>query len=211
MHPQVDEYFVKLKQWHDELQELRSLLLDTELVEEYKWRAPCYTLDGKNVVILASFKEACMISFFKGTLLKDPKGLLQKPGENTQAARVVRFSSVAEVLKQKSSIKKLIQEAIAVEKSGEKVAKTTEAEPVPEELHAAFQQHPALEKAFEALTPGRQRAYLMHFAAAKQSKTRTARIEACTERILDGKGLHDCTCGLSKRMPGCDGSHKSLA
>lgn len=211
-NPQVDDYFAKLKTWGAELVELRAIVLGAGLTEAWKWRAPCYTLDGANVAILHHFKESCGIGFFKGALLKDPKGLLVKPGENSQAARVVRFTDVAEIVKNKPALRALIKNAIEVEAAGLKVErdKDTPLE-LPEELEARFEDDPALQAAFEALTPGRRRAYAMHFAAAKQSTTRVARIDKCAPRILDGKGLNDCVCGLTKKPPGCDGSHKSLA
>jgi uncharacterized protein YdeI (YjbR/CyaY-like superfamily) len=211
LHPEVDTFLRTTKQWQDELAELRSVVLETALLEEWKWRQPCYTFEGNNVVILGGFKDHCVLSFFKGALLKDPKGILEKPGENTRAARVVPFTSVAEVKKLAKVLRAYIAEAIEIEKAGLKVdfEEGREVE-LPAELVAVMDERADFEKAFNALTPGRQRAYLLHFNSAKQSATRTARIEKCMPRIFDGKGLNDCTCGLSKKMPGCDGSHKSL-
>ena len=209
MHADVDKYLKAGKPWQAELHELRELLLATELEEAFKWKAPCYTLEGKNVAMLAAFKKDCALSFFKGALLEDPEGLLEKPGENTQSARVIRFTDVSRVTRNKSAIKKLITQAIEVERAGQKVDPTQAYDfALPEELEAKLDAMPALAEAFAALTPGRQRAYAMFFAAAKQSTTRIARIEKYTPQILDGKGMNDCTCGLSKRMPACDGSHK---
>ncbi len=207
--PEVDAFLKQSADWRDELTALRGIVLECGLTEAWKWRAPCYTVDDGNVVILGRLKDGCTLSFFKGALLKDPKHLLEKPGPNTQAARVMRFTDVSKIKKLTPTLKALIREAAALEKSGAKV-ETGNAPKLdtPDELQSRFDEDPAFHEAFEALTPGRQRAYLMHFAAAKQSATRASRIDKCTARILDGKGLNDCTCGLSKRMPACDGSHK---
>ncbi len=211
MNPEVDTFLKRAKKWHEEMGTLRNILLNTPLTEEIKWRMPCYTLDQKNVVMIAGFKDYCALSFFKGALLKDPKGILRKPGENTQSGRLIRFTSVQEINELEPVLEAYLAEAIAVEKAGLKVdtSKDTERD-YPEELQNMLDANPALNTAFEGLTPGRKRAYVMHIAAAKQSKTRVARIEKYVPRILDGKGMHDCTCGLSKRMPNCDGSHKQL-
>ncbi|TWT90340.1 hypothetical protein Mal64_07280 [Pseudobythopirellula maris] len=201
-NPQVDAYFKSLKHWRDELEELRAIALDRDLTEELKWRSPCYTVEGKNVAILGGFKEFCTISFFKGALLKDHKGLLDKPGKNSRAARLIRFTSVGEIVRLRPAIEACLREAIAAERAGLKVEVDQGAAlELPAELVARFDESPALRTAFEALTPGRQRGYAMHFAAAKQSKTRTARIEKYEPRILQGKGFHDCTCGLTKSRP----------
>lgn len=152
-----------------------------------------------------------MLSFFKGSLLKDPQGILTKPGENSRAARVIRFASVQDIERVERTLMAYINEAINVEKAGLKVDFAQDAElPIPEEFQEQLDEMPALQEAFDALTPGRQRAYLLHFAGAKQSKSRADRVRKCTPRILDGKGLNDCVCGLSKRLPACDGSHKSI-
>ncbi|MCA9240635.1 MAG: YdeI/OmpD-associated family protein, partial [Planctomycetales bacterium] len=204
-------YLNKSDKWRLELKELRSLLLDCGLVEEYKWRAPCYTFEGSNVAILAALKNCCTLSFFKGALLKDPRGVLGKPGENTRAARVIRFAEVQEIIDLRPVLHAYLQEAIKIEQAGLKV--DTQAEQpldLPTELQVKLDALPALKRAFAALTPGRQRAYLLFFSAAKQSKTRAARVDQYTQRILNGKGLNDCVCGLSKKPPGCDGSHKQL-
>jgi uncharacterized protein YdeI (YjbR/CyaY-like superfamily) len=168
------------------------LVLDAGLTEECKWGVPCYTINGGNVVIIHSFKEYCALLFFKGALLKDAKGLLIQQTENVQAGRQLRFTDVRDIVKLKTTIKAYLQEAIAVEKAGLKVAMKPTAEfAMPDEFQAKLDESPALKTAFEALTPGRQRAYLLHFAAAKQAKTREARIEKCTPQILNGKGLLD--------------------
>jgi len=210
MNPDVDEYLSKARQWQEELVTLRAIVLDTPLTEEWKWRAPCYTFQKKNVALIGAFKDNCVLSFFKGALLKDDLDILTKPGENTQAARVVRFTSLQEIIELEPVLKAYIAEAIEVEKAGLKVDVKKEAEPIPAEFQKKLDESPALQTAFEALTPGRQRGYLMHFSAAKQSKTREARVEKYIPQILDGKGIHDCTCGLSQKLPACDGSHKSI-
>lgn len=193
------------------MEQLRLLLLDCGLTEEFKWRNPCYSFQGNNVVLIGSFKEYCALSFFKGTLLQDSNGLLSKPGENSQAVRFFKFTNLEEIIEQKSIIKAYIYEAIEIEKAGLKVIfkSNTELELVAE-LQIALDKNPSLKIAFKALTPGRQRAYNLYFSAAKQSKTRETRIENYIPRILNGKGINDCTCGLSKKMPNCDGSHKYI-
>ena len=192
MNPKVDGYIRKNKKWGDELQKLRTIVLNSPLTEEVKWRVPCYTLEGKNIVFLGAFKESCVLSFVKGVLLKDAKGILTQPGEQTQGVRVVRFTSVREIAALERVLKAYILEAIDVENSGVKVPmiKITE-RPVPDELQKKLDELPALKAAFHALTAGRQRAYLMFIAGAKQSATREARVEKHIQRILDGKGLDD--------------------
>ncbi len=181
------------------------------LGEELKWGAPCYVHEKTNVIIIHGFKDYFALMFFKGALMKDPQNLLHKPGENTQSGRQIRLTSMDEMLGQEEVLRAYIQHAIEVEKAGEKViTKKTEEYPVPSELEESFAENSDLRHAFYGLTPGRQRAYLMHFAEAKQSATRKARIEKYTQRILNGKGILDCWCGLSKRMPTCDGSHRQL-
>lgn len=211
MNPKVDEYLQGLEKWRNELLELRAIALDCGLSEEWKWRQPCYAFDKRNVVIISGLKDYCSLSFFNGALLKDPHGMLVKPGENTRAGRLIRFSSLGEIKKLKAVLKAYILEAVELEKAGVKVDfKETADLEMPEELETRLDASPVFREAFEALTPGRQRAYILHISAAKQSKTREARIEKCKPRILDGKGLNDCTCGHSKRMPACDGSHRFL-
>ncbi len=205
----ANEYFEKAKQWRDELNALRKVVLECGLTEEFKWRVPCYTSEEKNIVVVSSMKEACVLSFFKGALLPDPEGVLIQPGENTQSGRVIRFRNKKEIISMKPLIKQYVKAAVEIEKSGAKVDfKTTGEYPAPEEWEQALAQMPEVKTAFEKLTPGRQRAYLLHFSGAKQADTRQARIEKYIPRILDGKGFHDCVCGHSKKMPLCDGSHK---
>ena len=188
---------------------LRRLLEAGELTEAFKWRAPCYTFGGKNVAMLASFKDNCALSFFKGALLPDPAGLLELPGPNSRSARLVRFTEPERVRRLESELTALIRAAVAVERSGQKIKKApTPADDWPAELQQKFAEVPGLEVAFTELTPGRQRGYLVYFSGAKQSATRTSRIQAYQDKILAGKGFYDCTCGLSQRMPRCDGSHK---
>ncbi len=211
MNPKVDAFLLNTKKWREELTILRSIVMDSGLVEELKWGAPCYVHEKANVIIIHGFKDYFALMFFKGALMKDPQNLLHKPGENTQSGRQIRLTSMDEMLGQEEVIRAYIQHAIEVEKAGEKViAKKTEEYPVPSELEESFAENSDLQHAFYGLTPGRQRAYLLHFAEAKQSATRKARIEKYTQRILNGKGILDCWCGLSKRMPTCDGSHRQL-
>lgn len=191
-HPRVDAFLKASKQWREEFEELRSVALECPLTEELKWRHPCYTLGSANIVLIHGFKEYCALLFFKGALLKDPKGILIQQTKNTQAARQLRFTSVAEIRKQRSTIKEYILQAVEVEKAGMEVEfKETSKFEIPEEFQKQLRANRALKKAFETLTPGRQRAYLLHFSGAKQSKTRESRIEKCTPRILAGKGLKD--------------------
>ncbi len=178
--------------WPAELAALRSLMLEAGLTEECKWGVPCYTSEKNNIVLIHAFKDYCALLFFKGALLKDAKGILIQQTENVQSARQLRFTDAREITKLKSTINVYLEEAIAVEKAGLKVNMKPTAEfAMPEEFQAKLDASPALKTAFEALTPGRQRGYLLHFAAAKQSKTREARIEKCTPQILNGKGLLD--------------------
>ena len=188
----IDGYIRRNKEWQKELTKLREIVLDSPLIEEVKWRSPCYTIDGKNVAFIGSFKGNCVLSFIKGALLKDPKGILEKPGENTQSARFVRFENLAQIEKREPTWRAYIREAIEVERAGLKVKfKKIEEFEIPEELQAQFDEIPEFKTAFRTLTPGRQRAYLLHFSTAKQSKTRTARIEKHMQRILSGKGIDD--------------------
>lgn len=192
MNPKVDFYFTKEKKWPKEIEQLRELVLDCGLDEVLKWGCPCYTYENKNVVLIHTFKEYFGLLFFKGSLLKDPKDLLIQQTENVQAARQMRFTSVQQITKLKSAIKSCIKEAIAVEKSGAKVElKKTSEYTMPDEFKAVLKEDTTLKKAFNALTPGRQRGYLLHFSSAKQSKTREARIEKCIPDIMEGKGLND--------------------
>lgn len=191
-NPKVDACIDRLEKWRDEIGKLRAIALGCELTEELKWGWPCYTVQGKNVVLIHGFKDYCALLFFKGALMKDPKGILIQQTENVQAARQIRFGSVREIISLKASLAAYIDEAVALEKTGREMSfKTTAEFKMPDELKDKFDQSPELKQAFEALTPGRQRAYLLHFSTAKQSATRTARIEKCAPQILAGKGLND--------------------
>jgi len=192
MNPKLDGFFRKTKKWQAEFQKLRTIILTCELTEEVKWRWPCYTFQKSNIVLIHGFKEYCALLFFKGALLKDADGILIQQTENVQAARQIRFTNVGEIVVMEPILKAYIQEAIEVEKSGLKVKLKKTAEfIIPEELRKKFDAIPALKTAFAALTPGRQRGYILYFSAAKQSKTRESRVEKCTKQILDGKGLND--------------------
>ncbi len=192
MNPKVDFYFDKPGNWQNEFRQLRKIVLDCGLDEELKWGHPCYSLSGRNIVLMHGFKEYCALLFFKGALLQDAHGILIQQTERVQAARQVRFTNTREMVKLAPVLKALVFEAIAVENAGLKVAlKKTSDFPVPAEFSNKLAATPGLKAAFKALTPGRQRAYLLHFAAPKQAKTREARIEKCVPRILDGKGLDD--------------------
>jgi uncharacterized protein YdeI (YjbR/CyaY-like superfamily) len=190
-NPKVDGYVRKSKEWQDVLKQLRGIILDSPLTEVVKWRVPCYTFQNSNVIILGRFKEYCMLNFVKGALLKDANGILVKPGPNTQASRVIRFTNVQQIVDVEPILKAYIREAIEVEKAGLKVKFKKNPEPIPAECRRKLNENPALKAAFAALTPGRQRAYILYFSAAKQSKTRELRVEKCTQRILSGKGLND--------------------
>ena len=192
MNPKVDWYFIKNKNWQQEIETLRTIVLDCGLTEELKWGCPCYTYQKSNIVLIHVFKEYCALLFFKGVLLNNAKGILIQQTQNVQAARQIRFTNVKEIVKMKAILKAYIYEAIEVEKAGLKVElkKTTEFN-VPEEFQKKLNKNAALKTAFYALTPGRQRGYLLYFSAAKQSKTREARVEKYTQQILNGKGLDD--------------------
>jgi uncharacterized protein YdeI (YjbR/CyaY-like superfamily) len=192
LNPKVDAFLSRQDSWQQAFTSLRAIVLDSGLDEELKWGVPCYSLDGQNVVLMHGFKEYCALLFFKGALLQDPRQILVQQTKNVQAARQIRFTSAAQVEKMKSTLKAYIKEAIAAEKSGLKVEfKQTGDFAMPEEFLQQLEESPALQEAFNALTPGRQRAYLLHFASAKQSKTRSARVEKCMPHILAGKGLDD--------------------
>ena len=192
MNHKVDFYFSKNKKWQAVIEQLRMIVLDCGLTEELKWGVPCYTFKKNNIVLIHVFKEYCALLFFKGALLKDTKGILIQQTENVQSARQVRFTNIQEVVKLEPILKAYIYEAVEVEEAGLKVKlKKTTGYSIPEEFKKQLDKKPALKKAFEALTPGRQRGYLLHFAAPKQSKTREARIEKCIQQILNGKGLND--------------------
>jgi uncharacterized protein YdeI (YjbR/CyaY-like superfamily) len=211
MNTNIETYFANLKQWKPELEMLHNIVLDCGLVEEFKWRGPCYTYNDSNCIIIGGFKDSFVISFLKGVFLRDDHKLLQKPGDNSQTARIIRFTEASQVLELEHIIKTYLYEAIEVEKAGLKLDRADKPtlEYIPE-FEKIMSENAEFKAAFEALTPGRKRAYNMHFASAKQSETRTSRIISNMPRIFKGKGLNDCICGLSKRMPNCDGSHKIL-
>ena len=191
-NPKVDFYFSKDKKWGEELERLRKIVLDSGLQEELKWGVPCYTFEKSNIVLIHVFKEYCALLFFKGALLNDPAGILIQQTKNVQAARQIRFTNAQEIAKMKATLKAYIYEAIEVERAGLKVPlkKTTEYK-IPGEFQTKLKKMPALKTAFKALTPGRQRAYILYFSAPKQSKTRESRVEKCAQQILNGKGLND--------------------
>jgi uncharacterized protein YdeI (YjbR/CyaY-like superfamily) len=192
MNPKVDVYLSEAKKWQKEFQELRRIILDCQLTEELKWGKPCYTFQQSNVAIIQGFKEYCALMFFKGALLNDANGILVKPGKNTQAGRQIRFTNVRDVVEMETILKAYIHEAIEVEKAGLKVEfKKTAEYIIPEEFQSKLDEIPALKTAFDALTPGRRRAYILYFSAAKQSKTRESRVEKSVQQILNGKGLND--------------------
>lgn len=205
MNPKVDTYLMdgcgrcslyqtpdcKVHQWAAILKQLRRIVLDCGLNEAFKWSQPCYTYKNSNVLIVTAFKDYACISFFKGALLQDTHKALVIPGENSQAARQLRFTNVESVIKMETIIKNYIYEVIEVEKAGLKVQFKKQPEPIPEELLAIFEERPDVEEAFKALTPGRQRGYIIHFSQPKQSKTKMARIEKCIPKILNGEGFHD--------------------
>ena len=210
MNPEVDRFLSKVKRFQPELAQLRLVLLECGLTEELKWKQPCYTFGGNNIIIISEFKDHCVISFLKGVLLADSEKILELPGENSQSVRFIRFTSIDRILELDAILKRYIFEAIEVEKMGLKVEKNPDINPMCDELLEIFITNHELKVAFEALTPGRQRGYNLFFSGAKQPKTRVTRIEKYTERILNGKGINDCVCGHSKKMPNCDGSHKYL-
>jgi uncharacterized protein YdeI (YjbR/CyaY-like superfamily) len=211
MNPTADKYFLDAPQWQEELIRLRKIALSTQLTEMIKWGVPCYVFQESNVVLLGAFKAFCSISFFKGSLLQDPNVILTKPGENSQSVRMLKFTHLDEIRELEPVIRAYIFEAIEIEKAGLKPAleKSVDLE-FPEEFLHILDKDAAFKAAFTALTPGRQRGYNLFFTAAKQPATRITRIEKYRQQILDGKGINDCTCGLSKKMPSCDGSHKAI-
>ena len=199
------------QKWQEEMLKLRTIVLDCHLTEEVKWGQPCYTFKNSNIVLIHGFKEYCALLFMKGALLSDTHGILIQQTENVQAGRQIRFINVKEIEQQETLLKAYIYEAIEVEKAGLKVNFNKDVELVlPEEFRKKLEEMPLLKSAFEALTPGRQRAYNLYFSTPKQSKTRESRIENYIPKIINSKGLNDCTCGLSKRLPMCDGSHKII-
>ena len=211
MNPTANKYFLDAPQWKEELMQLRKIALGAGLTEMIKWGVPCYVFQESNVVLLGAFKAFCSISFFKGSLMGDPNGILLKPGENSQTVRMIKFTHLDQIRELEPVIRAYIFEAIEIEKTGVKPIVDKSAElAFPEELLQILDQDAAFKSAFTALTPGRQRGYNLFFTAAKQPATRITRIEKYRQQILDGKGINDCTCGLSKKMPSCDGSHKAI-
>lgn len=205
MNPHVDQYLIhgcgrcayyktpkcKVHFWSEELIQLRRIVLECGLEEEYKWSQPCYTVNGKNVLVVTAFKDYACISFFKGGLLKDPHGILITPGNNSQAFRQLRHTDSQEIIEQEAIIKEYVRAAVEIEKAGKKVEFKKQPEVVPEELKLAFKDDPDFKKAFESLTPGRQRGYLIYFNGAKQSATRASRIDKCRTKIIERKGLNE--------------------
>jgi uncharacterized protein YdeI (YjbR/CyaY-like superfamily) len=192
MNPNVDFFFNNPGKWQKEVNKLRTIVLGCQVTEDLKWGCPCYTIEEGNIVLIHVFKEYCAVLFFKGALLKDPKGILIQQTKNVQAARQIRFTNLREIVERGTDVKAYIQEAIEVEKAGLKVKlKKTSEFGLPDEFEGELNKLPALKTAFYALTPGRQRAYLLFFSTPKQSKTREARIEKCKRKILNGKGLTD--------------------
>ncbi|QBA21156.1 hypothetical protein EU348_08120 [Chryseobacterium indologenes] len=192
MNPKVNFFFENAGQWQEEFEKLRTIALSTELTEDLKWGCPCYTYEGKNIFLIHGFKEYCALLFFKGALMKDPDHILIQQSKNVQAARQIRFTEVGQINDLEDVLRAYMFEAVEIEESGAKVEmkKTKEFE-MAEEFQEKLDQNPALQEAFKALTPGRQRAYLLHFSSAKQSKTREVRIEKCIPQIMDGIGLND--------------------
>jgi len=192
MNPKVDAFLRKAKKWQQEFKKLRTVILDCQLTEELKWGTPCYTFQNRNIVLIHGFKEYCALLFFKGALLRDARRILIQQTENVQAARQIRFTNVREIAEMEPVLKAYIHEAMDVEKAGLKVnLKKTSEFKIPEEFQNKLDEIPALKTAFDALTPGRQRAYILHFSQPKQSKTRESRIEKCMQQILNGKGIND--------------------
>ena len=192
MHPDVDAYLRSTGRWQDALTRLRSILLDTELTETLKWRRPCYTFDGGNVAMLGGLKEYCVLGFLKGALLEDPDGVLTAPGKDSQSMRQLRITHVEQVAELEPAVRDFVGQAIAIERAGLKIDRKASRELViPDELAQKFTEMPALKTAFEALTPGRRRGYVLHIEGAKRPETRVARIDRCAPRILEGKGMND--------------------
>ena len=192
MNPKADEFFSKAKKWREEFEKLRRICLGCGLTEELKWGKPCYTFQESNIVLIHGFKDYCALLFFKGALLKDPKGILVQQTENVQAARQIRFVNVRQIVEMKPILESYIKESIEIEKAGLEFSyKKTSEFAIPEEFQNRLDESPALKKAFGALTPGRQRGYLLYFSGAKQPTTREARVEKCVDQILSGKGLNE--------------------
>lgn len=210
MNAEVESLIQGLETWKEEVQQLREFVLDCGLEEEFKWRQPCYSFHGKNVLIIGRFKEHVTVSFFKGVLLKDDAGVLVSPGENSQSVKYLIFKSLKAIIESERLIKDYVFEAIEIEKSGAVIEKKkSENFDFPDELNDAFKSDKKFEEAFTNLTTGRQRGYVLFITGSKNSSTRKNRIEKYKDRILRGFGIHDCVCGHSKRYPTCDGSHKN--
>ena len=191
-HPQVDAYIARTKRWPELTNQLRTILVKSGLEEAFKWGKPCYQHEGTNVAIIQGFKDHCSVMFFRGSLMKDPKGVMVRPGANSQAGMRIEFTSEAHIRKLTPVLRAYVKEAVGLVDAGIKVDFKEKRElELPEELSAAFKKRPALGKAFRSLTPGRQRAWVLHFSGAKQSATRTSRIEKASPRILEGKGMND--------------------
>lgn len=205
----VDEYIENATNWKSEMSKLRELALECNLIETIKWGVPCYTYNDKNILLIGPFKDHCVLSFVKGALLQDAAKLLVFQGENSRSVKVLKVTNSEVIDANKDTLKAYIFEAIELEKAGISVEKLTDIDFIAE-LQETMDTNEAFKEAFLSLTPGRQRAYNMFFEAAKQTKTRYARIESNLDRILNRKGLNDCVCGHSKKMPSCDGSHKYL-
>lgn len=192
LNPKVDAFVENAGKWQEEFRQLRRIILESRVAEEFKWGVPCYTFQNRNILLMHGFKDYCALLFVKGALLSDPRGILTQQTENTQAARQIRFTNPQEIIELEPALKAYIEEAIEVEINGLKVDfKKTAEFAIPEEFQRKLDEDPALRAAFSALTPGRQRAYLLYFSAPKQSKTRESRIEKCLQPILAGKGLND--------------------
>lgn len=211
MNQDVNKYLTNLKKWKAELTKLREIIVECGLHEDFKWMHPCYTDQGKNIVLIHGFKNYCAILFHKGVLLKDSENILIQQTEHVQSARQIRFTDLREIIRLEPIIKQYIIEAVSIEQAGIPIEKKKTSDfKIPKELEQKFNDHPDFKKAFTNLSDGRKRGYLLHFNKPKQAKTKISRIEKNMERIKDGYGLNDCTCGLSKRKPNCDGSHKQL-
>lgn len=191
MNPKVDAYISKTEKWQDEVAALRDIILDCGLEEKLKWSLPCYTYLGSNVVIINPLKNYCALGFFKGSLLQDEEGILSEISENVQGVRLIRFTGISEIVRLSAILRSYIYEAIEVERAGLKVIVKKKPLPIPEEFQKRLNRNASLKKAFDKLTPGRQRGYLLYFTAAKQSKTRESRIDKCFRQILEGRGLND--------------------
>lgn len=209
MNFKVDEYLNKDNKWKEELEKIRQIVLGCGLIEEFKWGVPCYVFQEKNIILLGKFKDYCSMSFFKGALLKDKKNILSKVGNNTQAVRIIKFTNTQQINEIEMILKDYIYESIEIEKLGLQFnLKKTSEFLFSQELQNKLDNDSLFRNAFEKLTEGRKKGYLLYFSEPKQSKTREERINKYVQRILNGKGLRDCYCNLSKKMPQCDGSHK---